>query len=195
MRALHQFLFRHHISHLVFDFDQTIARLILPWDRYLDGIGEILFSLDPTILGLYKSGKLHLNDLENAYVKAFGDKLLTLFRNHNRQFETTQLQGIKPNKALIEFIKTVPEVSMSIWTSNMPDTVLPFLKNENIANRFTKIITRGEVMYLKPNSEGFNLLYDPRIEKEKYAYVGDSDSDAVAAERAGIGFFRVKPLR
>ncbi len=195
MDDLRSFISKRHISHLIFDFDQTIARLLLPWDRYHDDIEGILRSYDPTIIEAYIRADIHLNDMQNAYVKAHGVKLVDLFRRHNREFETKKLRGIHPNKNLINFIKTVPEVFLYIWTSNMPDAVISFLKKEKIFHLFKKIVTRNDVSYLKPDSESFDMLYDPKIKKEKYALVGDSDNDELAAKKVSIHFFRVNPLR
>lgn len=61
----------------------------------------------------------------------------------------------------------------------------------NLNDKFTKIITRDDVKYLKPNPEGFGKIHDPIMPLEKYLLIGDSYSDEKAAEAAKIDFYKI----
>ncbi len=177
-------------NQLIFDFDNTLVSLEIDWKKWLDDT-EVEFSyLDPDILTAYKQGYINLNNLQNMYIKKYGRKVRDRIIAHCGQFEGKHLRGYKVNEELISDIKTLGERKY-IWTSNTRKTVVPILNELNILANFEKIITRDDVTFVKPGIDGYEFIHDPKYPKEDYLLVGDSGSDAKAADTAGIEFYKI----
>lgn len=179
-------------THLIFDFDETLFRLILPWEKWEESIKDQLINLDKQIYEDYIKGKISLNGLQNKYVLKFGNKAKELMNKANIDFETKYFKDVIPNKELLEFVKQTRNCKLFIWSSNTKYVIKKVLKSYGIGNRFDKLITRLEVDMLKPDLEGFYKIYNPQIPKSKYLFVGDTDDDRNAAKRSKIDFFLIK---
>ncbi len=189
--TLDAYLQKVHKTHLIFDFDETLVKLILPWDHWEDAIKGTLIKLDKTIYENYKKEKISLSDLMNQYVLKFGKQTRDLLKTNAVHFETTYLQDVIPNNELIDFIKHTKKYTMFVWSSNTRPTVQKVLHDYGIWNTFEKVITSLDVDLLKPYTEGFNQIYDPIIPKKRYIIIGDSDSDKEAAKRLRVDFFLI----
>lgn len=191
--SLEQYLKQNPKTHLLFDLDETICWLILPWEHWEDKIKSKLITLDQTIYQKYTTGKISLSELQNQYVSLF-PKLKKVFIHNNEQFETTHLQKILPNSQLLKFLKThsnSQKYTFYLWTSNTHTTAKQVLQKYALTNTFKKIITRNNVRMLKPNTEGFTLIKEKNIPLANYLFIGDSQSDKQAAHAADIDFFKI----
>ena len=189
--TLNAYLQKDHKTHLIFDFDETLVKLILPWDHWEDSIKDTLIKLDPSIYENYKKDKISLNELMNQYILQFGTSARDLLKTNAVHFETTSLKDVIPNHELIDFIKHAQKYKMSVWSSNTRPTVEKILHDYGIWNTFEKVVTSLDVELLKPNTEGFSQIYDPAIPKTRYVIVGDSDNDQEAAKHLGVDFFLI----
>ncbi len=178
-------------THLIFDFDETLAKLVLPWSDWENPIKDKLIKLDPTIYESYKNKKTPLTDLMNQYVLKFDKEAKDLIRENDLNFETNYLQDVIPNNELISFVKLSKKYRMFIWSSNTRPTIKKVLDKYDIWNKFEKVVTSLDVDLLKPCVDGFSQIYDPTIPKEKYLMIGDSDRDERAAKQSGVDFFLV----
>lgn len=52
-------------------------------------------------------------------------------------------------------------------------------------------MTRSDVQLVKPDPEGFGLIYESGQDKEQYLMVGNSSSDEGMAQAAEIDFYKV----
>lgn len=190
---LETYLTTHSKTHLIFDLDETICWLILPWDRWEEKIKEKLITLDKTIYQEYTTGKISLSELQNKYVSKF-PPTEQLFLKNNTWFETTFTTKVFPNPLLLKFLKK-PQNSQKymyyLWSSNTKKTVTTMLQKYNLSHHFKKIITRNDVALIKPHQEGFTLIKDKNIPFTNYLFIGDSKSDRQAAKAVGIDFFKV----
>ncbi len=186
---LDDYLPKNNKAYLIFDLDETLCKLLLPWDDYVEGIKIKLIQLDKKLFYELDKNEVSLSDFENNLVSRFGVPVKKLLIDHRIEFETTTLAGMIPNNNLVSFIQNSHD-HMFIWSSNTKPTVSNTLKKLGIFDKFRKIITGEDVMYLKPNSEGFTKIYDTKIFKRKYLLIGDSNSDKEAAENSGIDFFK-----
>lgn len=191
MTSLREYLSLHHKTHLIFDFDETIFMLLLPWRNALVYAANDLRNLDKNLYEKYENDIGRLSEMQNKFVKKHGKKAKDIFIENNMRFESEHLQGVDINQELIDFINTATNVSLFVWSSNTRPVIEKVLKEFGIHHKFEKIITRNDVDLLKPSSEGFTLIYDQSIPKSQYLMVGDSMSDEGAAKAAGIDFFRV----
>lgn len=179
-------------THLIFDFDETLLELVLPWEDAIKGIKNELIALDKEMYkSYYEKGVSSLSLLQNQYVSRFGKKALNIIIKNEIEFETRNLKGVIPNKKLLEFIKNLPSHKLFIWSSNARPTIEKLLKSYGIFDKFEKIISREDVELLKPEIDGFKLLYDAKIPKKKYLFIGNSDFDKLAAEKVGIDFYLI----
>lgn len=189
--TLDAYLQKGHKTHVIFDFDETLVKLILPWDHWEDSIQDILITLDKSIYENYKKEKISLSDLMNQYILKFGKQARDVVKRNAVYFETRYLEGIIPNHALIDFITHAKQYHMFIWSSNTRPTVKKVLHEYGIWNAFEKVVTSLDVELLKPNTEGFGRIYHPTIPKKRYVIIGDSESDKEAAKQLGVDFFLI----
>lgn len=197
---LQEYLKKHPKKHLIFDFDQTIFTLQLPWDRYVTELTDRLLKLDPS-LKEFSHGK-SLNDVENEAVRRHDEVAITVRREYSQEFETTYLQGVEEHKDITEFIRQIGEqaeqsgeqaYNLYLWTSNMRSTIEPILIKHSLIQYFGTLVTKSEVILTKPEPEGFYLLFDAENQrKEDFVMIGDSINDKEAAAAAGIDFYSVK---
>ncbi len=187
---LENYLKDHKKTNIIFDLDETIVELILPWGEWENDIEQELKSVDPEILNQYRKGAIDLNALQNAYVSKY-PQTLDMLKQHNINFETKFLTAAPANPELINLIKISKGLDFYIWTSNTRAVVEKVLVENQILSKFKKIVTRDDVVMLKPNIEGFHKIYNTEQSKAEYLFVGDSNSDKIAAKDAGIDFFLV----
>lgn len=188
IKSLLDYLNSNQKKNLIFDFDETIVKLILPWERSTYRIKEKLIKLDPKPLEKYKQNKISYSVLQNIYVLKFGEKALKLFIENNLLFESEDLKKYQRNEKIINFIKNAKNYKLSIWSSNMKSTISKILRELGILSKFTKIVSREDVKLLKPYIEGFDKLYSGDS-KSEYLFVGDSWNDREVAEKVGIDFY------
>lgn len=176
-------------THLIFDLDETLVRLILPWDKWGKDIEDELRKVDGKILNDYQKEKINLSQLENLYVEKL-PQILDLLIKNAIEFETENLKDIQVNHRLVDFIKNAKGYQLFIWSSNSKSTVKTVLKKVRLDSKF-KITARDDVTFIKPEIDGFNLIWDQKTPKGDYLFVGDSSADEQAAKSAGIDFFKV----
>lgn len=198
---LQNYLEDHPKKHLIFDFDETLFTLLLPWEKYIAGLTEKLLQLDPSL----KEFTHHktLNDLENEAVRRHDEAAITLRREYSTEFEDSYLQGVEEHKALTNFIREhahdlnemgTPKYNFYLWTTNMRTTVEPILIKKSMIQYFKQLVTKSEVKLTKPEAEGFYMLFDADTQKkEDFLMIGDSVNDEGAARNVGIEFYSVKP--
>ncbi|HVZ66807.1 MAG TPA: HAD-IA family hydrolase [Patescibacteria group bacterium] len=185
MKTLEDYLKQNPKTHLIFDLDETIVKLLLPWDEWFEDV-----------LGKIKEKYPDFSETEyvqihNKLVEQRGEEGRELIRLLNEKFETEKIMGIEENKELIEFIKSNPNYEYYLWSSNSGATVRKFLKEVGIDHVFKKIVTRSESDFLKPNTSGFKLLAEPGVSIDQYLFIGDSSRDSLAAKELGIDFFLI----
>lgn len=176
-------------THLIFDLDETLAHIILPWDIWEKDIEEKLKKVDLNILRDYKNHKINLSQLENLYVSKHPQTLDLMIKN-SKKFESENLQDIRINHELVDFIKTSKNYHIFLWTGQHSNTVKTVLKKLGILEKFEKMATRNNVKLLKPETDGFKLIYDGKTEKSKYLFIGNSWYDRKAANAVGIDFYQ-----
>lgn len=186
--TLEEFVTQNNKTHIIFDFDETIVKLILPWENAMRRIKSDLKQLDPKIINDYYDNKISYSKLQNLYVEKYGDEAMKLILNNNPAFETEDLEGYLKNDRIINFIKN-SNLKLFIWSSNTKLVITKILKDQNILGKFQVIVTRDDVKFLKPLTDGFQLIYDKKTNKENYLFVGDSSSDKGAADSISIDYY------
>lgn len=185
MKDLLIYLKKNHKTHLIFDFDETIAQLVLAWNAWYTDVARAIAKADPSL-----RGKSYV-DAHNLYVENHGEKALKHIRQLNEKFEEDRLIDLKINSELVDFILDNPQYIYYIWSSNSRKTLEKALSKLGILDRFSKIISRSETKFIKPNPDGFTLIKDQNIANEQYLFIGDSASDKGAAKAIGIDFYKI----
>jgi HAD superfamily hydrolase (TIGR01549 family) len=173
----------------IFDFDDTIAKLLIDWKGWHSGVAKIIREFDKDFQVNPENLKMHFlqNDLFRKYGKACRDQIAAFSEEYEMKYAT----GVAPNPDVINIIQNITRGDLFVWSSNSRKTVEKYLKELGILNRFTNIVTRDDVFYLKPDTEGFSKIKNSSP-LSSYVFFGDSIFDEKAAETIGIDFVNVK---
>jgi len=192
MKVLEEVLKKQKKTHIVFDFDETILELLLPWDIWFSKIQTILDRYDKTILQDYKDKKILISEAQNKAFRLGGDSARKEINKYTEEFESTKLQGVRLNNELIEFIKQNSErYSFSIWSSNSRAVIDKVLAEQSMVDYFKTIVSRDSSEFLKPDPSGFKNLHDGKTPMSNYLFVGDSSNDERAAKALGMDYLKV----
>jgi HAD superfamily hydrolase (TIGR01549 family) len=188
MNTLKTFLKSHPKQILIFDFDETIARIVIDWTLWHKGVAEIIAQFDSD--HVFNPGREHI--YVNDSVKKYGKPLRDALWNFNEAYETTRETGLAANEPLIAFIKNDKNYRKQLYTSNSKRAVSRFLHELGIETLFEQKCFRNDVDFIKPDPQGFwNILYDKSVPLQNYLMIGDSSSDEGMAKAVGMDFFKV----
>jgi len=174
-------------NNIVFDFDLTLAKLVIDWTKWHEGIREIYSSFNPD--HEYGPG-INPHEFYNQMIDKYGKPLIEAVRKFNSDYEEKFVKEYIPANTLINLIKKLEDKNLYIFSSNSRKTIEKGLSKIKLSNYFKQLITRDETSYLKPNPEGFYLIENFNDNKEDFLMVGDSSSDEIAAKNAGISFYK-----
>jgi len=188
---LDNYLTKNPKKYLIFDFDETIARIEMDWSQYLNQMAKVYEKFDPSrqhhVFASYEGS----NDL----IRKYGVEVLPLVKSASQEYEKNFNHGLTPYPELIEFIKNAQGYEMFVYSSNARATVTKGLEELGIINYFRQIVSRDEVTYIKPDPDGFSLIYDPATSKKDYLMIGNSHADKDMAAAVGIDFYLVEYFR
>ena len=180
-------------TRIIFDFDKTIATLKIQWDNWFIGIAKVIQEFDSNF-PLPKPGEFVYYSTQNEYIDKFGKPLVDKIITFNQAFEQENNQGLIPNISCINFINSLKDKELFIWSSNSQKMIEESLEELDLKDRFVDIISRDRVFKTKPDPEGFTHIYNPEHDLKDYLFVGDSSMDEVAAKESRIDFIHVSKL-
>lgn len=186
--TLSEYITKHDKTHLIFDFDATLVLMGVPWEKWADNKREEIIELDTELWEAYKDKSA--THMQNALVEKHGKRGLDILLRTCPPFELEYSKKFRRNHPLIKEVEDFRgKYHMYIWSSNSSELVHEVLEETGMSQWFEKVVARGELRFLKPSPEGFELLRDPSVPKERYLMIGDSSHDRQAAEAAGIDFY------
>ncbi|MBL7206658.1 MAG: HAD-IA family hydrolase [Candidatus Aenigmarchaeota archaeon] len=180
------------IDLIVFDFDETIAKLQVDWnalkselsnhfrERY--GFDSLFSPLSPAL------SRLKEQHGERAKQEAY-----TIIENR----EIIGAENQEPIVKTIELIKHLKQdgKQLAIFSSNTRKVIEIGLNNIGLHDYFGMIIAREDVEKQKPDPEGLLKILDKcKIPKERVIYIGDRETDREAGNSAGINTIMVEEL-
>ncbi len=175
---------------LIFDFDETLFFLILPWEKHRQELVEIAMELgipnDKMAPGI--------TTLTNQIISLHGSIVRDKLYQKAADFEKNELREVMVNEELVNFVyEQRYNYEFFIWSSNMSSTIEPVLEQYNLKEVFSRVVTKDKVDLIKPYPDGFYQIHNPdKYKRSDYIMIGDSQHDQMAAERAGIDFFKIK---
>ncbi len=172
-------------SVLVFDFDQTIAKIIIEWAGWHSKIVEVFRQFEPDFP--YSYGE-NVFPITNEMIKKYGEEMRVKLNEVSSEYEMENAEGLIVNEILVDYIRGDSR-EKHIYSSNSKELLKKFLRELEINSLFEKIISRDDVPYIKPDPSGFEIIYDPDKDKSDYIMVGDSSSDKEVANAFGIDYF------
>ncbi len=198
MHPLSDYLAKHKKKYLIFDFDETLFYLKLPWQIFIEKHHDYFAEIDRNLLE--QLGKdHHVLGMTNIFVSRYGKDALKECLEWAEQFERDYLEKVVENKELTHFVKTASkDYRCFVWSSNFTSTITPVLENNNMHKDFELIVGRDKVRYMKPEPDGFALIKKhfksqgiPTNAKD-FLMIGNSlSSDKGAADNAAIDFFHI----
>jgi len=175
---------------IIIDFDGTIVTLKINCIKWHHGVGELFRKFDHSF-DLHLSNK-RVDFFQNNYFTKYGRTLQSEVSLFNEKYEEENVKGFDVHPKILELIQT-SKSNLYIWSSNSGKTINKILERLQIKNRFRNIVSREKTFLLKPNPEGFNLIFDG-TKKDKYVFIGDSSFDKEAAEQVKIDYIDVTVL-
>lgn len=179
---------------LIFDLDQTITHLQLPWREWRE---RVLKEFSPEEREHIRRQRRATSwaAIINDYTQRdedLGQKIIAITRG----FESSHPDHI-PYEALIAALPGLKQAGyrLVLWTNNTRQTAERVLGELGIRNLFSKLATRDDTHFMKPHLAGWQLLKEPDKPSSSYLYIGDSLNDQLAARSAGIDFFQIKHFR
>ncbi len=191
MHKLDDYLTQNPKQHLIFDLDETIVKLELPWDIFVDKAWEMFDGIDHKLVQANPHTITRTNNMMNMLIAEHGDDVKKEIYDYLEFFEIHYLKEVSLNDSLIEWLlENQKKYKYHLWTSQMHRTVEHVLQMVNLSGNFDKIVSRDMVKFTKPYPDGFDLIRTGlRVSHEKYLMVGDSEFDEQAAKRVKIDFF------
>ncbi len=176
-------------KHVIFDFDETLAKLIVDWPFWHKEIIPIIKKYDAsfdenTYLNMYS-----IHQLINKY----GENFRSDYVNFEIATEKKYYRGYKLIEKSFDLLQELHEQNKKLYllTSNCREVVLPILEELKIADYFSKIVTVDDVKNLKPTPEPFKLIASEPCDKSEFLMIGDSKSDSEFAQNVGIDYLDV----
>jgi HAD superfamily hydrolase (TIGR01549 family) len=170
----------------IYDFDGTICDLIIDWTEWHKGLGNIYREFVPDFDLDLKGQKVH--DFQNIYIKQFGEILRKKIADYNAEYESRMITDYHPHTGIIEVITNMSDTKKYLWTANSKKTIEKYLPLLGLEHAFSKLITRDDVTYIKPDPQGFDLISIENPSETDYLFIGDSPHDEQAAKSAKINF-------
>lgn len=192
MKKLEDYLKKNKKTHIIFDLDETILELLLPWNEWFTEIRRIGDQYDKGVWADFDKGEVPDAISQNRLFKKFGSEVRDKINNYTETFEVSRLTGVRKYDELIEFIKAnADSYIFSMWSANSRKVIDKVLEEAGIDKCFALIVSRNDVDYLKPNPDGFKLIDDGKTSIDQYLFIGDSSNDEGATKALGMDYFEV----
>lgn len=179
-------------KNIIFDFDETLATLIVDWQFWHQGIVPIIKKYEPDF---DENTNLHMYAI-HQFINKYGKD----FRDDYVNFEISlEQKNYKTYKLIDKSFKLLQELhgknkNLYLLTSNCREVVLPILKELKIEDYFVKTIMANDVENFKPSPAPFKLIGNENSDKSQYLMIGDSVSDREFAQNVEIDYLDVKDL-
>ena len=168
-------------ANYIFDFDGTIAKLIVDWEECRSLVKKYCFKHNISSDLSLSQKIVELGQISGHYLDMI--------------YKLETCNG-KPNYCLIEptinFIKSL-EQEIYIISNNHSQTIVDILAKEDLMHSCKKIIGIDDVIFSKPNNEPFEQI-KPYINLGSSLYIGDKETDQQFAKESSLDFIYVNRI-
>lgn len=166
---------------IIFDFDETLYNLKIDWDALKKSLEESMtkqFNIKISFTPYIKA----LSDIKNKNTEAY-NYAVNIIKN-------AEIQGLKegkPNNLLLDFIYQENSKKFGIYSMNTTNTIIQFLEEYKLQNKFSEIATQQTCIEPKPSGKDLLHMMDSwRYNSNEVLYIGNSSYDKKSGEMAGI---------
>jgi HAD superfamily hydrolase (TIGR01549 family) len=181
---------------LVFDLDETLTLLNLPWDEW---INEVAGAMPPARAlrfrqAIYQEtepwGPIINQQIDNDPL--FYDRYLAICTAFEKKYFS--------HTPYDELVRALPRLKQNdcqfyLWTANIRQTAERALDEMGIAELFDRIIAREDIRHGKPDKEGWDYILRPTDRSADVLFIGDSANDEEAAAAAGVAFYKIRHFK
>jgi len=177
---------------VIFDFDDTIGHLTIRWSdvkkELLEWAGKNGAGMDP---------KLHVVVISNelSELPEGKKKVVEVFAKY--EGDCVKKKNYLMFPSMVELMKEVKKAGskMAIATGNNVKTVSDILKKEKLDSLIDLIVGIDSVRLSKPDPETLEIIIKKLgIEKKDAIFIGNSNYDVMAGERAAIETLKIRTL-
>lgn len=181
---------------LIFDLDETLARVEIPWAEWNRWLVEDFpdDDLKPLFRDAFARERYVPGTVLNQQLARID---MAEFTKRATEYEVEHYIGYTPNELLASLVPRLKRVGVQfyLWTNNTRPTAERILEEMGIAGHFEGLVTRTEVEYTKPSPDGWRHIHDDMRPLSEYLFVGDGENDRLVAEAIGIDFFYIDHFR
>jgi HAD superfamily hydrolase (TIGR01549 family) len=177
---------------LIFDLDETLTRLDLPWQEW---IKKVTASLPADAAKKLKQ----LLEIEGApWGEVINEQIVKDPDFYNQFIKISQDFESKyfAHTPYDDLVNILPELKkegcdLFLWTSNTRQTAKQALTEMDILHLFTQLLTREDVQLGKPHAEGWQRFTFSGQDRAACLMIGDSQNDALAAKAGGVDYYKI----
>lgn len=179
-------------KHLLFDYDNTIARVPIDWSLARAKFRKFLTE---KFQGIELKQGIRVDEMERIAIEFFPEKKEEIF-SFRHSLEKSHDGNHEPIHDVINLIRKCALGSLHIISNNLKSTVCSGLRQFKIMQFFDVIIGVDEAGFPKPCTKAWDILLKSRdINNKSCLFIGDSlVTDEKFAQRVGISFLDVKNL-
>jgi phosphoglycolate phosphatase len=174
---------------VIFDFDDTILHLNVDWWA----VKEEIISLAKQ-RGENLDFQQHIISLTNTLSFSMKNEIDEIFYKHESVCVDSQNYEAFPE--MIQLIKDLNNYQLGIVSGNCVNTIKKALSDLGVYDCFSFICGRELVPVNKPDPAPIlKTMETLKSKKEETIFIGNSIVDELAAESAGVSFYRIKDPR
>lgn len=192
VKTLRELVRQKQYHNLIFDLDETLTRLDLPWEEWIE---QVTASLPPDMAEkleqlLAVDGAPWGEVVNEQIIKdtAFYNRFITICQDFEaKHFAHTPYHDL---------VQILPEFKaegceLFLWTSNTRQTAERALLELGVRQLFTQLLTREDIKLGKPHVEGWGKFAFSNQDPSLSLMIGDSQNDALAAQAGGIAYYKI----
>jgi len=172
-------------SNIIFDFDETIARLMIDWSYFHIYMKELAEEY-----GVEKQREeMNTDGFTRFFIEKYWDEGKQKIEAIFEKTESEHYSGLEVNEILVDFIrKNATKYRFYILSNNMYATLMTALWELDLKDAFVQVFGRNSVPRPKPYPDGIHQIIEwESLVRDDFVMIGDNpNSDIAAANNAGI---------
>lgn len=172
-------------TNIIFDFDETIARLVIDWSFFHVYMKELAEKHGVES----QREEMNTDGFTRFFIEKYWDEGKQKIEAVFEKTESEHYSGLQVNQELVDFIRNNSEkYRFHILSNNMYSSLIRALWELKIQDAFVHIFGRNSVPKPKPFPDGIQkIMQEQWWETADFVMIGDNpNSDIAAANNAGI---------